>query len=193
MDTKLQIKVNARTLLGCYNMRKEWKGVVPEDSPIEEYVEFALFAFIHKMGELKLIPTLTEEHASSMLRAMTIPMRGDPWPAVKGALASKEELKEITEGIVRRIKVPAKLEVVPQVLPRAQMPAGIVAEAPATPFELLKKQCPKDALIEAIGQSSNQVMQEAVALVYSQIPKEEWGTAKAKNLVEQVTIYLLQE
>ena len=190
MNKTLQIKLPARTLLGCYNMKEKLKGKVPLDASLEILVATCTMAFVEWAVQQKFVPDINEEHAASILREMNISTKAPPWPSVKEALASKEELDEITEGIVKKIKVPAKVEEPP----RVELPEGIRLDLSDSliPFAILQQQCPKDALIEYAAEQKLLDAQEAISIVYSQVPVDVWGTAKARKLVEQVIKFMLQ-
>lgn len=56
----------------------------------------------------------------------------------------------------------------------------------ATPFTTLKAMSPKDAVIEVASLENNKILQRAVECVYSNIPREMWGTDKAQKLIADI-------
>ena len=195
MNKLISIKLSARSIVACYDLKMRFRPNWTGDT-IEQTTKIALELLLEVARRQKLIPDLVEEHAEVKLRELGLKSELPSVPQVK--LASEEEVRGITKSLSETVaevvaKVSAEISK-PSLEPSApdNLPEGIDQIEDRISFEDIQKSCPKDALVEYAVEQKLTVMQEAISIVYSQIPPGDWGTGKTKKLVEQVIVHLVK-
>ena len=100
-------------------------------------------------------------------------------------MASDEQVQLETENLSRQIEDVVRRVSEPAIQPEApvDLPDGDRHLTMITSFEDIQKQATDDPLVVAAFLPE---YKEALAIVYSQIPKQEWGTEKAQRLIFKV-------
>ena len=183
------IKISARDLLSCYHLRSMMGA--SHGAAIEEAVKSVLVTILDGYRKQGTISSHNEEQAESALREMHLVHSYElELPPLQ---ATAQEVESISSEITRRVHQVSSDLSKPSI--EASAPENL-PDAPEHSFELkitfdeLKVMCPKDALIESAVESKSELLQQAIALVYSNVGKEIWGTPKARELVASVVQHL---
>ena len=194
----VHIRLDDWVILGCHDILQAGENSI-ENIPMATIVRNVLTALVRKLQNTNQIPIYTKEEAYEramelyggakeldldvVLADLVQPEETSDEQAMEDLL--KETLRQIeNEGVPMGIAEDVQIAEVAETSV-VKMPTLNLLIQSCTPFAELRKQSPKDRFIEWANEQ-DALIQQAVAVAYTGLPKQLWGTEKAEHMIKNL-------
>ena len=167
------LTLSPKTIAGCLDLQTTFVGE-PDDEPVEKILQDVFSTLINGLVDDEVITAYeTEEEAEKRIS-----------PYFRELKETMKEAEGEVEEIASFLENQGKIEADPPALPTEEEAAPSTSEEqplinPNLTFESLPSD---DPLVKKV--TGDERMQELLVLLYSQIPRQFWGTDKAREFLE---------
>lgn len=194
----VHVRLDDWALIGCHDILKTG-GKLVDSISMSTMVRQIVNALVRNMQVNNKIPMYTKEERYDRLeelyQADVLELDTILDPAAILNLedpVQDSEILDIVKEAVRKIesegepqKISQKVtisEVTDTILGKDEQSINLMKQK-CTPFSVFKKKAPKDRLIEWAIDQNNDIIKQAVAILYTGLPQELWGSDKAEEMV----------
>ena len=194
----VHIRLDDWVILGCHDILQAGENSI-ENIPMATIVRNVLTALVRKLQNTNQIPIYTKEEAYEramelyggakeldldvVLADLVQPEETSDEQAMEDLL--KETLRQIeNEGVPMGIAETVEITEVEQADVIEKPTLNLFTQGCPT-FDVYKKQSPKDRFVEWASEQ-NELIQAAVAVAYTGLPKQLWGTDKAEEMIKDL-------
>ena len=167
------LTLSPKTIAGCIDLQTIFVGE-PDDDPIEKILQDVFKTLINGLVDDEVITAYeTEEEAEKRISPYFAQLK----ETMKEVEGEKEEIKSFLENQGKTDAGPSMLSPEEEETPSSSEEQPLIN--PNLTFESLP---PEDPLVKKV--TGDERMQELLTILYSQIPRQFWGTDKAREFLE---------
>lgn len=200
----IHVRLDDWVLLGCHDVMKAGEKLV-DGIPMSTIVREVLTAFVRKMQESDYIPAYSVEELQERINEIhqgELDVPDVDLNIFSGEVDEPEsDMAELAKQVVQKIEDEGTPENVTEEVLIQEVSEGIkrpiinIFDIPCTDFDEHEKEAPKDRLIEWANSQEDQFLQDiqkqAVGIVYTSLPKTQWGSEEAKeNVLSLIKMHL---
>ena len=193
----VHVRLDDWAIIGCHDILKTG-GKLADSISMSTMVRQVVNALVRNMQVSDKIPTYTQDERYDRLEEMykedILELDTILTPAeIQGVVESVEdsEISDIVREAVGRIESAGEPQHISQEVTIAEATDELVPEPESvnlmhqmcTPFSVIKKRAPKDRLVEWAVEQDNKIIKQAVAILYTGLPQELWGSNKAEEMI----------
>lgn len=201
----IHIRLDDWVLLGCHDVLK-MSGKDTTNLPLSTVVRDTITAVIRRMQYDDKIPVYSKEdlmdrieefyESDLQLEEIFTPEElfelGEMGPAPVGGtpMVAMSEVSEIAQEVADRIategeptQVSQKVEIGRKKKTKVKKPTFNIFNQDSKSFKEIQIQSPKDRFIEQAATAENDVFVKAVALCYTNLDKDLWGSMEAERII----------
>ena len=194
----IHIRLDDWALLGCHDIVKSADKEV-SNMPMATIVRHVVNALVRNMQMSEKIPVYNREDRLDRLQELYSdePLKLDVTLDNIDVELSDEstrdaEIDQIVIEALKKIGEEGEPEDIskPVEISESSIPEGVtvvtavdIMTQECEPFSSFKKKAPKDRFIEWAEAQDNSIIQQAVAIIYTGLPQELWGSDKAEFMI----------
>ena len=192
----VHVRLDDWALIGCHDILK-MGGKPVNDISMSTMVRQIVNALVRNMQVNDKIPTYTKEERYDRLEELykdevfELDTGLDPVDIIAEQAERDDDISDLVRDAVARIESEGEPQHIAEEVTIAEVAEEAFTETASvnimlqecTPFTTFKKQAPKDRFIEWAADHANPVIEQAVAIAYTGLPRDLWGSDKAEEII----------